>query len=143
MSGVGHGAEAAREYEALTSDFESIRRMTEGHPVYMSWDDPIPVSALRSPFSLFYYLARSHLYLRFLVLPYPCHPGFVVTHERVAGAALLTPDNRHAFLYDRGDYDRNTARAAGEPETPPERRKTDCSHLGRPSGPSSASPSSG
>ena len=146
MSGVGHDAEAVREHETLTADFENIRRMTEGHPVYMSWDDPIPVPALGSPYPLMYYLARSRFSTVFLTRPRPYRPGFVVTHERVAGATLLTPDSRRVFLYDRGDYDRNTARDAGPPEDRrPDRPRggTDCSHLGRPSGPSSASPPSG
>ena len=139
MSSVGHDAEAAREREAVTSDFESIRRMTEGHPVYMASPSRIGGSAM----AVNYFLAGSFLYPGFFRFPHPCHPGFVVTGERVAGATLLTPDNRRVFLYDRGDYDRNTGRDAGPPGAPTVRRKTDCSHLERPSGPPSASPPSG
>ena len=139
MSSVGHDAEAAREREAVTSDFESIRRMTAGHPVYL----PSPSRIGGSAMAVNYFLAGSFLYPRFVRFPYPCHPGFVVTRERVAGATLLTPDNRRVFLYDRGDYDRNTVRDAGTPGAPTVRRKTDCSHLERPSGPSSPAPPSG
>ena len=127
MSGVGHSAARAGERRALTSDFESIRRMTTGHPVYLPVQPRDP-SLAGSPFAQNYFLAGSVLYPDFVRRPRRCHPGFVVTRERVAGATLLTPDNRHVFLYDRGDYDRNTAGGAGAPET-------DCSHLGRPSGP--------
>ena len=31
---------------------------------------------------------------------------FLLTHERVEGEALLTPENREVFLYDRALYDR-------------------------------------
>ena len=129
MGGVGHGAEDAGEKRALTSDFDSIRRMTAGHPVYLPvWFSDSSLAG--TPVALNYFLAGSFLYMDFIRRPLPCHPGFVVTRERVAGATLLLPDNRRVFLYDRGDYDRNTARDAGAP-------KTDCSHLGRaPSAPS-------
>ena len=143
MSGVGHDAEAAREDQALTSDFEIIRRMTAGRPVYMPDGFSNP-SLAGAPNAQCYFLARSVLLTHFLSRPRPCHPGFVVTRERVAGATLLTPGNRRVFLYDRGDYDRNTAGDAGAPEAGrPGRRKTDCSHLGQRSGPSPASPRSG
>ena len=67
MSGVGHDAEAAREHETLTSDFESIRRMTVGHPVYLPGD---PLLA-GSPLAVNYFLAGSVLYKRFLQRPRP------------------------------------------------------------------------
>ena len=135
MSGVGNSAEAAREDVALMSDFESIRRMTAGHPVYLPvGPGPRTRSFAGGPYAQNYFLAGSVLHTLFLRRPRPCHPGFVVTRERVAGATLLTPDNQYVFLYDRGDYDRNTARDAGAPDARP-RRGTDCSHLGRPSEP--------
>ena len=133
MSGVGIDAETAATRDALTADFETIRRMTAGHPVYVPvWKmDP---DFAGSPRGLSYFLAGSVLYERFNSRVRPCHPGFVVSRTRVAGAELLTPDSRLAFLYDRGDYDRHTQPAdSGSPAAP--RARTDCSHLGRPSTP--------
>ena len=133
MSGVGIDAETAATRDALTADFETIRRMTAGHPVYVPvWKmDP---DFAGSPRGLSYFLAGSVLYERFNSRVRPCHPGFVVSRTRVTGAELLTPDSRLAFLYDRGDYDRHTQPAdSGSPAAP--RARTDCSHLGRPSTP--------
>ena len=133
MSGVGIDAETAATRDALTADFETIRRMTAGHPVYVPvWKmDP---DFAGSPRGLSYFLAGSVLYERFNSRVRPCHPGFVVSRTRVTGADLLTPDSRLAFLYDRGDYDRHTQPAdSGSPAAP--RARTDCSHLGRPSTP--------
>lgn len=130
MSGVGHDADGAQNQAALMSDFEAIRRTTAGHPVYL------PVGVISPSFggavyATPYYLAGSVVYDRFSTRHRPCRPGFVVTRERVAGATLLTPDNRRRFLYDRGDYDRNTGPLSHAPDAP--RARTDCSHLGRPS----------
>ena len=135
MGGVGRGADEAQHQEALISDFENIRRMTAGRPVYL------PVTASNPEFggaqhATAYYLAGSVIYENFNTRPRPCHPGFVVTRERVAGAELLTPTNRLRFLYDRGDYDRNTLQDFRSPAAPRRaRRRTDCSRLGRPSAP--------
>ena len=133
MSGVGVDAETAETRDALMSDFQTIRRMTAGHPVYV----PVWVGSpgfAGSPVALAYYLAGSVIYERFSGRVRPCHPGFVVSRTRVAGADLLTPDNRLAFLYDRGDYDRHTRPADSGPSAAL-RARTDCSHLGRPSTP--------
>ena len=137
MGGVGRGADEAQHQEALMSDFENIRRMTAGRPVYL------PVTAFDPEFggaehATAYYLAGSVIYENFDTRPRPCRPGFVVTRERVAGAELLTPNNRLRFLYDRGDYDRNTLQDSASPTSARRaRRRTDCSHLGRPSAPPS------
>ena len=132
MSGVGHDAESAENKAALMADFENIRRMTAGQPVYLPhWAGSPQLGG--SPFATHYYLAGSVLYHRFDTRPRPCHPGFVVIRERVAGAAPLTPDNSHVFLYDRGDYDRNTLHGSGPPDAP--RARTDCRHLARPAVP--------
>ena len=137
MGGVGRGADEAQHQEALMSDFENIRRMTAGRPVYL------PVTTFDPEFggaqhATAYYLAGSVIYENFNTRPRPCRPGFVVTHERVAGAELLTPTNRLRFLYDRGDYDRNTLQDFRSPAASRRaRRRTDCSRLGRPSAPPS------
>ena len=133
MSGVGVDAETAETRDALMSDFETIRRMTAGHPVYVPVWKVDPEFA-GSPRALSYYLSGSILYERFNRRVRPCHPGFVVSRARVTGADLLTPHNRLAFLYDRGDYDRHTRLADSGPPAAP-RARTDCSHLGRPSTP--------
>ena len=133
MSGMSVDAETAATRDALMADFETIRRMTAGHPVYVPVWVGTPEFA-GPPVAVAYYLAGSVLYERFNSRVRPCHPGFVVSRARVAGADLLTPDNRLAFLYDRGDYDRHTQPAdSGAPATA--RARTDCSHLGRPSTP--------
>ena len=95
MSGVGHDAASAGEHEALTSDFESIRRMTEGHPVYMSWDDPFSAPGLRQPFPLLYYLARSHL-----------RPGRLRQEHRPRRRAAGGPDREEK---DRLQHERPSA----------------------------------
>ena len=133
MSDVGVDAETAETRDALMSDFETIRRMTAGHPVYVPVWKVDPEFA-GSPLALAYYLSGSVIYERFNSRVRPCHPGFVVSRTRVTGADLLTPHNRLAFLYDRGDYDRHTRPADSGPPAAP-RARTDCSHLGRPSTP--------
>ena len=113
MSRVGYDAEAAGVQEALMADFEVIRRMTEGARVYV----PVgrdAVSQIRfagARYAVNYYLAGSVIrYNNAAARRIPCRPGFVVTRERVENAALLTPENRLMFLYDRADYE-----AAGQP----------------------------
>ena len=109
MSRVGYDAEAAGVQEALMADFEVIRRTTQGGIVYV----PIrPGASAATRFAgarhaLHYYLSGHVIYYDRPVLRRkpPCLPGFVVTRERVEGAALLTPENRLMFLYDRADYD--------------------------------------
>ena len=135
MGGVGRGADEAQHQEALMSDFENIRRMTAGRPVYLPTTTFDPEFG-GAPFATAYYLAGSVIYENFDTRPRPCRPGFVVTRERVAGAELLTPTNRLRFLYDRGDYDRNTLGDFRSPAASRRaRRRTDCSHLGRPPAP--------
>ena len=143
MGGVGHDAEGAETQAALMSDFEVIRRMTAGQPVYLpvrtadAWLAEVPHAAA-------YYLAGRVLHTGFLTRPRTCRPGFVATRDRVAGATLLTPDNRLVFLYDRGDYDRSTAGGSGPPPPRSARwpARTDCRHLARPAGAPPSAPGS-
>ena len=141
MGGVGHDAEGAETQAALMSDFEVIRRMTAGHAVYL----PVGGTGGRrfggAPHAAAYYLAGRVLHTGFLDRPRTCRPGFVVTRDRVAGATLLTPDNRLVFLYDRGDYDRSTA-GGSRPRRFSLAARTDCRHLARPAGDPPSAPGS-
>ena len=102
MAEVGHGGREAVVEGELMQDFEAIRgRVGEGvvrlPPQY--WRDRGGITFGRME----YFLAGS-------VLLSPAHPrqelvDFVISHHRDEGPALLTPDNRRMFLYDRALYD--------------------------------------
>ena len=111
MGRVGHDAEAADIQEALIADFEVIRRMTKGKTVYVttSYSPENVIRFAGARHALHYYLAGSVIHYKYDERGrrwLPCRPGFVVTRERVEGAAPLTPENRLTFLYDRADYDK-------------------------------------
>ena len=104
MAHFGYDAEAAEFQEAVTADFEVIRRMTKGKTVFVP---QIPNSdSDTGPYrSTNYYLAGSAI----VYVTEGDRRGFadfVATREHAPGPALLTPENRLVFLYDRTAYDR-------------------------------------
>ena len=91
------------------ADFKTIRPLTEGKAVFVhkEWDDRKFRGVWRSSH---YYLLGSY-YLAGSAILFASESDrrdladFVVTRERKPGAALLTPQNRQVFLYDRAAYD--------------------------------------
>ena len=100
MAGVGvRGFEAAAEAE-LMQDFEVVRDALGEGVLYFP-----PGQRSESGFTrIKYYLAES-----VILLPKQSRQreraGFVMLRHRDEGPALLTPDNRRMFLYDRALYD--------------------------------------
>ena len=102
MAEVGHGGREAEVERELMRDFEAIRgRVGEGvvrlPPRYWLDRDGITFGRME------YFLSGS------VMLP-PGRPrqemvDFVLSHHRDEGPALLTPDNRRMFLYDRVLHD--------------------------------------
>ena len=100
---------AAQFQQEVMDDFRRIRRITAGKDVFFAFSK---VSELVGPESrTFYYLAGSALVFH----NQPWHRnrvGFFLLGEREPGPALLTPDNRRVFLYDRAVYDTQQANEA-------------------------------
>ena len=106
MSGVEHGAREAVVEAELVQDFEAIRDVLGEGVIYLPpgqrrerrEDEKILQEWLR------YLLAGS-----VVLLPKQARQreraGFVMLRHRDEGPALLTPDNRRMFLYDRALYD--------------------------------------
>ena len=104
MAQLGQDAQVRRLDEELMADFETIRRMTKGRTVF------VPRKAHDDSFSGTY--RSTHYYLGGSILLFATEgdrrqlADFVVARKRMPGAALLTPGNRQAFLYERAAYDR-------------------------------------
>ena len=113
MAQVGHDAEAAKFQKETMADFEIIRRLTSGKVVFLPFDQDRKDMYGGIPR---YYLAGS------IVLfprdqPNLTFADFVLLRERWAIPALLTPDNKHFFLYDRATYTRHLERILKETGT--------------------------
>ena len=109
MARVGYSAEAAEFHEAVVADFETIRRMTKGHVVF------IPQNPARGAFEVSW--RGTYFFLTGSVILTPVEGNrhladFVIEGRRVPGPALLTPENRLMFLYDRAVYDRQQGAGA-------------------------------
>ena len=120
MAQLGYDAKGAQFQADAMADFEVIRRMTEGYTVF------IPRLSYNASFSGTY--MTTNYYLSGSIILYVTEgdrrhlADFLVTRQRQPGRALLTPDNRLFFLYDRAAYDRqwmarldNLIAQAGEP----------------------------
>ena len=101
MSLVGHSAEAAQAARAAQKELLDIRKTTAGEPVTVlnartstrqsfAWS--------HAGYAMDYYLNSHPIYYAYLPA---VEGGFVVMRERIDTDALLTPQNRHFFLYDR------------------------------------------
>ena len=103
---VGHDAESVRFLRALPGDFDAIRaKMPEGGTVWIATPerDGLRTDAFGARFAADFYLAG------YAMTDDPAARSaadFLLTHERVEGETLLTPENREVFLYDRALYDR-------------------------------------
>lgn len=102
---VGHDAESVSFLRALPGDFDAIReKMPTGSKVWMATSSggESRVMAFGARFAVDFYLSG------YAMTDDPAARSaadFVLTHERMEGAALLTPENREVFLYDRALYD--------------------------------------
>ena len=102
MGRVGYYGDAPESHEALAADFGAIGSLTKGRAVF------VPAALLND--HLFsvpgrtaanYYLAGS-----LIVTEGQRHfSEFVLSRGRLPGAALLTPNNRLTFLYERAAYE--------------------------------------
>ena len=103
MSDVGNVFGLDEVYKEAMADFETIRPLVERKTVF------VHQYPNRWMFSGAY--RSTHYYLTGSVILF-IHESdrrsladLVVTRERKQGEALLTPNNRHIFLYDRAAYD--------------------------------------
>ena len=105
MADVGYDAKGAIFHEAITADFETIRRITDGKVVFV----PAPAYS-NQEFSGAY--RTTDYYLSGSVILYYAEGNrrgladFVLTRERIDGVEPLTPNNTLAFLYERAAYDK-------------------------------------
>ena len=118
MSRIGYSAEAAREVREADQDLLAIRELTAGQLVTV-----LHIGGTHKNF----FGQASHavdFYLNTSLIRYRCllavEGGFVVMRERVDTDALLTPQNRQFFLYDRAGLEawhgaRYRTIASGEP----------------------------
>ena len=114
IAGVGHTtAEGDLEAE-LMDDFAAIRELVGEGVVYLPVNDTDREFA-GAPFAASYFLADSIIEYREIAFsakgPRSVTQGrksaahFVILPQREFGPMLLTPNNRHRFLYDRELYD--------------------------------------
>ena len=103
MAHLSRDHEAIPLQEALTADFQEIRRMAEGRSVFVprALLTNHPLHMQRKTFAP-YYLAGSPIVFAQGQRDFA---DLVVVRECLPGAALLTPSNRLVFLYDRAAYD--------------------------------------
>lgn len=110
MARVGHDAEAAKFQKEAMADFDVIRRLTTGKVVFL------PHKSFGGV--LFFSISRLSLAGSIILVPTDrpnlTFADFVVLPERQASPALLTPDNKHFFLYDRPAYTRHLERILQE-----------------------------
>ena len=105
MADVGYDDKGAAFHEAITTDFETIRRITDGKVVFV----PAPAYSNQEFSGAYhgvdYYLSGSVI-LNYTEGDRRGLADFVVTRERLDGVEPLTPNNRLRFLYERGAYDK-------------------------------------
>lgn len=102
MSHVSHDAQAAQWQRDIVADFQTIRRITEGKSVVI----PRDVTNWWSSWAFadaWYYLSGSSVLLKDRGDKMSL-ADFFLMNERDQGPALLTPNNRAVFLYDREAY---------------------------------------
>lgn len=106
MAGVGESrAQLAKESEQL-ADYSAIRNLVnDDAAVYIQWN-PYDPRFGGAPWASQYFLAGKTLIYEHLGQPRPGkRPGdYLLLPTREEGPALLTPANRHIFLYDWSLY---------------------------------------
>ena len=115
MAGVGHDYAVSKAEKAVMQDFAVIRELvndTDG-VVYVAAKETDP-ELFGAPLASGYYLAGKFVLFAHYnfetrvadqVPELRAWADYVVIPEREPGPALLTPDNRRVFLYDRAIYD--------------------------------------
>ena len=115
-SRVGYDAAAAEFQGEVVADFQALRKVTAGQSVYLASREAYHNFAEVTPAAL-YYLAGHPISENPEVYRHG-RLDYLIQPHREEGLALLTPENRRAFLYDRaqysGDIDQLSA-VAGEP----------------------------
>ncbi len=101
MSRVGQGAEHTRFQEAMTQDFDVIRKLTPEQDIQavLRSKDNSPVAFAGAAQAVNYYLAQRYNGLKYVSNTLP-ESGYTLMRERIDTEALLTPENRQMFLYD-------------------------------------------
>ena len=111
MSRVGYDAGASEFHAEVMADFEVIRRQTEGRSVFVN-QPRYGTDIAGAVYAPNYYLSGS-------VILYQGDnrndAELIIMNEREPSTALLTPENRLIFLYDRAVYDRMYAKPMGKP----------------------------
>ncbi len=116
----GHDEAGAKFRADVMADFQTIRGMTKEQLIFVQETPPL--------FSIAGELITTHFFLTGRNVAYATQSDWreladvLITNKRIDGPALLTPDNRRVFLYDRAAYDRQFmaelqrfAAPAGEP----------------------------
>ena len=117
MAKANHDLEVARFHEVVVQDFDVIRKITKDKVVFVHQQDGVDGELVRVPHGVDYYLSGSTV-----LYNHPYHEmyklrkfsDYLVTNYRVDGEALLTPENRAVFLYDRRIYDAEIERMIRE-----------------------------
>ena len=105
MSRVGQGPARADLHREVIADFEVIRPLTAGKGIFVPKSKRSLEIALAAH-AVDYYLAGSRIGYRDKADRRP-RADFILTNRREPGKedALLTPDTRRVFLYDRAAWD--------------------------------------
>ena len=123
MRHIGHDAEAAELQAEMMADFEVIREITQGKSAHVdaTGDVKTRIQLGGAYYGVDYYLSGRPLEYRNIYKTGQSDrhlTDLLITRERADGPALLTPENRRVFLYDRANYDRQVdeiIEQAGEP----------------------------
>jgi len=101
MSRFGYSPEAAQAARNVEQDLLAIHELVEGEPVTVrSSHDIQDLSINVLGYATYYYLNSILVDKEY----YPSEDrGFIVMHHRVDADTLLTPENRHFFLYNGPD----------------------------------------
>ncbi len=104
MANIGHSVEVAKAEDEMMQDFKVIRDVVGDGIVYIpfegiGWGNQFHQYS-GAPWAFSYFLAGSVITYEHRNLA-----NFVIERQYEPGPALLTPDNRRVFLYDRALYD--------------------------------------
>ena len=116
-----HDLEAARFRDAVVQDFDVIRGIAKDKVVFVHLPGSAEWDITKVPRSMDYYLTGI-----VVLYNHPFHQkyrlrkfsDYILTGYRVDVEALLTPENRAAFLYDRRMYDAEIGRMIRESGDP-------------------------
>ena len=109
MAGVGETPTQLAKEAAQLADYAAIRPLiNDDSAVYIQWH-PNNARFSGAAWASHYFLAGKTLLYEYLHQPRPGkQPGdYLLLPTRTAGPALLTPDNRHIFLYDWALYNQH------------------------------------